>query len=145
MHRTRYAIALLAILLVSSTQDALAADYTNALILNQANAVSGGKYLSPGKTDDVFGRIEGNGQNWLQFLVAKTDAGKNTLDLRGYQIDWSYNKDNANTSFGSGVITFSNDPVWQNVPLGTAITINEYKQAWYLINTPDNITNPDGD
>ena len=118
-------------------------DDANALILNQANAVSGGKYLKPDETDASLGRLEGNGQNWLQFLVAKTDAGKNTLDLQGYEIDWSYKKDA--TDFGSGTIKFSNDPVWQNVPLGTAITINEDREAWYLINTPDSTTNPNGD
>ena len=120
------------------------ADTTDALIMNQANAVSGGKYLQPGKTDDTFGRVEGNGQNWMQLLVSKTDPGKNTLNLQGYQIDWSYNKDAQD--YGSGTITFSNDPVWSQVPLGTAITINEAKQAWYLINTPDSSTgNKNGD
>ncbi len=115
----------------------------DALILNQANAVSGGQYLKPNETDSSLGRVEGNGQNWLQFLVTKTDAGKNTLDLQGYEIDWSYKKDA--TDYGSGTIQFSNDPVWQSVPLGTAITINEDKEAWYLINTPDSTTNPNGD
>ncbi len=133
-------ISLLAPLAARST-----ADTVDALIMNQANAVSGSKYLQPGKTDESLGRVEGNGQNWMQLLVTKTDPGKNTLDLQGYQIDWSYNKSDG-TSSGSGVITFSNDPVWQNVPLGTAITINEAQQAWYLIDTPDSSTgNPDGD
>ncbi|HVU89954.1 MAG TPA: dockerin type I domain-containing protein [Pirellulales bacterium] len=130
--------------LFASIASYAAADTTDALILNQANAVSGSKYLSAGKTDNSFGRVEGNGQNWMQLLVTKTDPGKNTLNLQGYQIDWSYNKDAQD--FGSGVITFSNDPVWQSVPMGTAITINESQQAWYLINTPDSSTgNPDGD
>ncbi|HEY4309597.1 MAG TPA: dockerin type I domain-containing protein [Pirellulales bacterium] len=129
-------------LLLSAARVAIADD-TDALILNQGNAVSGGKYLQPGKTDAVFGRVEGNGQNWMQLLVTKTDPGKNTIDLQGYQVDWSYNKDAAD--YGSGTITFSNDPAWGSVPLGTAITINEAQSAWYLINTPDSTTNPNGD
>jgi hypothetical protein len=136
-------IAVISALSASFTTFALA-DTTDALLLNQANAVSGGKYLKSGKTDASWGRVEGNGQNWMQLLVSKTDPGKNTLNLQGYQIDWAYSKDSQN--FGSGVITFSNDPVWQQVPLGTAITVNESQQAWYLINTPDISTgNPDGD
>ena len=115
----------------------------NALILNQANAVSGAQYLKSDETDSSLGRVEGNGQNWLQFLVTKTDPGKNTLDLQGYEIDWSYKKDA--TDFGTGTIKFSNDPVWQNVPLGTAITVNEDREAWYLINTPAFPANPNGD
>ncbi len=120
------------------------ADNTDALILNQANTVSGSSYLGLNKTDTTFGRVEGNGQNWLQFLTTKTDPGKNTLDLQGYQIDWSYSKSDG-TSSGSGTMTFSNDPLWAAVPLGTAITVNEYQQAWYLINTPPAPGNPDGD
>lgn len=136
-------IAVISASVVSFTRYAKA-DSVDSLILNQANAVSGGKYLSPGKTDASFGRLEGNGQNWMQLLVTKTDPNKNTLNLQGYQIDWSYAKDGQN--FGSGVITFSNDSVWSQVPLGTAITINESQQAWYLINTPDVSTgNKDGD
>ena len=131
------------VLWFSATSHLVVADSTDALILNQGNAVSGGKYLQSGKTDETFGRIEGNGQNWMQLLVSKTDPGKNTLNLQGYQIDWSYSKDAAD--YGSGTITFSNDPVWASVPLGTAITINEAQSAWYLIDTPDSTTNPDGD
>lgn len=119
------------------------ADSTNALILNQANAVSGSKYLD-GTSDTTLGRIEGNGQNWLQFLTTKTDPGKNTINLQGYEIDWSYSKTDG-TSSGSGSITFTNDPLWSAVPLGAAITINEYQQAWYLINTPDYPGNANGD
>ena len=116
----------------------------NALILNEANAVSGdSKYLGGGKSDPTLGRLEGNGQNWLEFIVAGADAGKHTLDLRGFTIDWQYSKD-AN-SFGNGTITFSQDPLWAAVPQGTMITLNEWKQAWYLIDTPPGPANSHGD
>ena len=115
----------------------------NSLVVNQFNAVSGDKYLDSGQSDPQLGRVEGNGQNWLQLLTTKTDPGKNTIDLQGYQIDWSYDKDASD--YGSGVMTFSNDPVWAAVPLGTAITINEDKEVWYLNQTPPNPPNPDGD
>jgi len=128
----------------ASFSSAAVADTTNALIMNQFNAVSGGSYLDSGKFDTQLGRVEGNGQNWLQLLTTKADPGKNTLNLQGYEIDWSYNKSDG-TSSGSGVIKFSNDPVWSNVPLGTAITINEYQKVWYLNDTPPNPPNVDGD
>ncbi len=76
----------------------------------------------------------------MQLLTTKTDPGRNTLNLQGYEIDWSYHKDSQ--SFGSGVVRFSNDPTWAAVPLGTAITINEWQKAWYLKNTPSRL--PDG-
>lgn len=114
-----------------------------SLLLNEANTVSGGKYLESGKSDPTLGRLEGNGQNWMNFVVAGNDAGKHTLDLRGWEVDWSYNKDG--TSMGSGTMTFSQDPTWAAVPQGTMITVNEYQKAWYLVNTPPAPGNPDGD
>jgi Dockerin type I domain len=138
-------LACTAMMVASGALDDVAtADDTNALIMNQYNAVSGSVYLKNGKSDGELGRVEGNGQNWLQFLTTKADPGKNTLDLQGYQIDWSYDKGDG-TSSGSGSITFSNDPVWAAVPMGTAINITEDQQVWYLNNTPPNPPNPDGD
>ena len=116
----------------------------NSLILNEANAVSGdSKYLGGGKSDPALGRLEGNGQNWLEFIVAGADAGKHTLDLRGFTIDWQYSKDAG--SFGSGTITFSQDPIWAAVPQGTMVTVNEWQKAWYLIDTPPGPANSHGD
>ena len=117
----------------------------NSLILNEANTVSGGKYLGSGKSDPTLGRVQGNGQNWLEFLVTTTDPGKNTLDLRGYDFHWNYDKGDG-TSSGSGDMVFSQDPIWASVPLGTMIVVNEFQSAWYLNNTPDlDSGNPDGD
>jgi hypothetical protein len=115
----------------------------NSLILNEGNAVNGAKFLSNGATDATLGRLEGNGQNWLEFLVVQGDdlgggAFANTLDLRGWTINWSYDKqDPANPNqFGSGVIQFTNEPLWAAMPRGTMLSVSEWKQAWYLINTP---------
>lgn len=108
----------------------------NSLILNEANTVSGGKFLDNGNKDTAFGRVEGNGQNWLEFLVVQGDevtggGFKNTLDLRGWTLNWSFDKDNAHTSYGAGTIQFTQDPLWAAVPRGTMITISEWKDAWY--------------
>ena len=113
----------------------------NSLILNETNTVSGSKFLDKGHPDTAFGRVEGNGQNWFEFLAVQGDplpggGFKNTLDVRGWTIDWSYNKDNANVQYGSGTITFSQDPLWATVPRGTMLTVSEWQDAWYLTNTP---------
>jgi hypothetical protein len=114
---------------------------TNSLIMNEVNTVSGEDFIDKGRSDAALGRVEGNGQNWWELLVVASDPGKNTLDLRGWKIDWSYHKlpsvmgpDNLN-DFGSGVITFSSDPLWAAVPRGTLLTISEWKDVWYEANS----------
>jgi hypothetical protein len=43
-------------------------------------------------------------------------------------------------------MTFSQDSLWSAVPLGATIVVNEFREAWYLTNTPDELSgNPDGD
>lgn len=131
-------------LLLGTLIPAVAQAVPQTLIMNEANAVSGGDYLGGGRSDPALGRVQGNGQNWFEFLVAGADAGKNTLDLRGYKVEWSYNKGDG--SLGSGVMTFSQDSLWSNVPRGTLIMVNEFQKAWYLTNTPDfDSGNPNGD
>ena len=130
-------------LFLDLSADAQAAS-PGSLLLNAANTISGGQYLEKGKSDATLGRVQGNGQNWLTFIVAGNDTGSRTLDLRGWEMDWSYHKSD-NTSFGSGVMQFSEDPIWSAVPQGTLITINEYQKAWYLVNTPPAPGNPNGD
>jgi len=124
------------------------------LILNEANAVTGESYLGGAKSDTTLGRLQGNGQNWLEFLVVGNDPGKNTLDLRGWKLDWAYqDADLADVDkHGNGVMTFSNDPLWAAVPRGTMITMSEWKEAYYLTNTPayddpvgGELENPNGD
>lgn len=119
----------------------------NSLILNEANTISGDNYLdaskSPTRSDRTFGRVQGNGQNWLEFMdVQGDDVGsgqfKNTLDLRGWKLNWSYDKNDptAPNNYGAGVIQFSNDPAWAAIPRGTILTISEWQDAWYS-KTPD--------
>ncbi len=117
----------------------------NAVIMNEANAVSGGNYLGGGRFDPVLGRVQGNGQNWFELLIGRSDAGKKSLDVRGWKIEWSYDKQDG-LNYGNGTITFSNDALWSGVPQGAMVTVNEWKEAWYLTNTPDfDSGNPDGD
>ena len=110
----------------------------NSLMLNEANAVSGSKFLESNKFDTNLGRVQGNGQNWLEFLVVQGDelggeAFSKTLDLRGWKLDWAYDKKDPlePNRYGSGTIQFSNDPLWTAMPVGTMLTINEWQKVWY--------------
>ena len=101
----------------------------NDLVINEYNSVSGSNYLggiNSDKTDSVFGRLEGNGQNWMEFLVVKDH-----LDLRGYKMEWSYNQDFLGIKAGSGALTFTQEPLWSDLRQGTIITISEWQEAWY--------------
>src|SRR5262245_19510400 len=73
----------------------------NSLALNEVNLVSSGSFLDQthipprNRSDATFGRVDGNGQNWMEFLVVQGDelgggAFANTLDIRGWKIAWSY-------------------------------------------------------
>lgn len=69
----------------------------NALMLNLANTVSNDGFLDKGRADPTLGRLEGNGQNWFELMVVQGDdlgGGQfsNTLDLRGWKLDWVYDK-----------------------------------------------------
>jgi hypothetical protein len=116
-------------------------------ILNEANSVNGDEFIDKGRSDPFFatatggfGRLEGHGQNWFEFLVVEGDelpggGYGNTLDLRGWTVDWEYNKVDLDVGespqFGSGTMTFTNDPLWAAVPKGTLLTVSEWQKVWY--------------
>ena len=99
------------------------------LLINEYNSVSGSDYLggvNANKVDSVFGRLQGNGQNWLEFVVVQDH-----LDLRGYKVDWFYDQNFLGQKTGTGEMIFSQDPLWSNVRQGTVITVTEWQEAWY--------------
>jgi hypothetical protein len=123
-------------MLISSPASAVV---PNSVLLNEANTVSSGDFLEDDKVDPVLGRLQGNGQNWIELIVVQGDelgggSFKNTVDMRGWKLEWSYFA--APDKQGSGVVTFSNDALWGAVPRGTALTITEWQKSWYLTNTP---------
>jgi hypothetical protein len=107
-------------LLLAMSQPADAAE----LILNEYNAVSSTNYLgggdafadaqgvAPGPADPAFGRVPGNGGDWLE-LVVVADG----LDIRNWALEiWV-----------SGVLdtrlAFTSHPLWSNLAAGTIITV----------------------
>ncbi|WP_442483112.1 dockerin type I repeat-containing protein [Aeoliella sp. SH292] len=138
-----------ACLLSNSAAETMAAA-PNAFILNEANAISGERFIDKGRGDPYFsspassvGRVQGHGQNWFEFLVVQGDelpggGFSKGLDLRGWTLEWSYDKNDPldPNQFGQGTIQFTNDPLWQAVPVGTLLTVTEWKDAWYLNDSP---------
>lgn len=130
-------------------------------ILNEANSISGGQFIDKGRGDSYFalltqgqvdpndqgyGRLEGHGQNWFEFLVVEGDdlplpggGFSNTLDLRGWSVHWKYEKQDLDPGegpqFGEGTITFTDDPLWAAVPKGTLLTVSEWQKVWYQTDT----------
>ena len=97
------------------------------LILNEFNAVSAGGFLNGGTatvdgdgnstnppSDTYFGRIAGNGGDWIELVVVADH-----LDIRGWMFD-----------ICEGVVcndqlVFSNDAVWSDLRAGTIVTVAE--------------------
>jgi hypothetical protein len=128
MKRTLWALCLLA-----TSPSALA-----GLMLNEMNAVGSTRWLganTPGGStaaDATFGRVQGNGGNWIE-LVVTTDH----LDVRDWELRWYENDAAANGSAvwdptrtvvgqdAQGVIKFSSDAFWSDLRQGTILTITE--------------------
>lgn len=108
------------------------------LIVNEYNAVGSTRWLDSntagGSTasDTTFGRVQGNGGNWIE-LVVTTD----NLDVRNWELWWYENDAAANGSAiwddtrtlagvdAQGKIIFSNHDFWSNLRQGTILTITE--------------------
>lgn len=89
---------------------------SRSLILNEWNCVGDSKQLDG--SDSYFGRIDGNGRNWIELVVVEDG-----LDITGWTLPW------LNGDPSSGSITFSDDEVWEELRAGTIITIQEYESG----------------
>ena len=111
------------------------------LVMNEYNAVGSTKFLNGGTAtadatggsagDLTFGRVVGNQNNWIEFVVTQDH-----LDIRGWKLRWAENlkfaSNGANLWYGDGmvnqgIITFSNDARWSNLRVGTILTVIEFK------------------
>ncbi|MAT81232.1 MAG: hypothetical protein CMJ29_06250 [Phycisphaerae bacterium] len=149
---------------VASTMIATASTYGLAsncgIVLTEYNAVGSDKWLAnpngsayegPGgenavdpvtgevvdNADTYFGRVQGNGGDWFEFVITVDN-----LDVRGWQIYWAeldetdangvdYFWDGIGSGYGvdasipHGIITFSESAAWSNLRAGTVLTISE--------------------
>ena len=113
------------------------------LVMNEYGAVGSTKFLNGGTAtadatggvaeDYTFGRVVGNGNNWIE-LVVTTDH----LDIRGWKLRWAENLKFTSTGqnlwygdglVNQGIITFSNDARWSNLRAGTILTVIEFDKA----------------
>lgn len=101
-----------------------------SVILNEYNAVAAANFLNGGtaltdddggalSADDFFGRVAGNGGQWVEFVVVG-DGGAGVLDMRGWKVQ-------IGTDAGSGFVprntlTLSAHNDWRAVPSGTLLT-----------------------
>jgi hypothetical protein len=159
---TRAAVAAASVLAIPAAALA-AAD----IILNEYNAVGSQKWLGNDNStacngpagancatngDTYFGRIQGNGGNWVEFVVTVDN-----LDMRGWQIRWAEVENNATNGqdlwYGSvfpgasnpggveqGILTLSNHPFWANLRAGTIVTFSELDGSTPVGGRPTDLT-----
>jgi hypothetical protein len=97
------------------------------LILNEFNAVSGSGFLNGGTatvdgdgnstnppSDTHFGRIAGNGGDWLELVVIADH-----LDIRGWMLEI------CEGAVCDDLLVFSNHAVWSDLRAGTILTVAE--------------------
>jgi len=99
------------------------------LVLNEYNAVSGAGWLNGGTagadedggaaSDSFFGRVQGNGGNWIELVVQQDGA-----DIRGWTIEWQEVSDGT-----SGSIRLADNVALAGLEAGTIITIIEDSTA----------------
>ncbi len=108
-----------------------------SVILNEYNAVSSTNFLNggslstdddggPASADEYFGRVLGNGGQWVEFVVLG-DGGVGTLDMRGWTIEIG-----TNSGYGYGArntLVLSNHADWQAVPSGSILTFIDKNTA----------------
>jgi len=97
------------------------------LIVNEFNAVSGSNYLNGGDAttdedgnsidppaDPYFGRVAGNGGDWIEFVVVGDH-----VDIRGWQLVI------CEGAVCNDLLVFTNDVVWSDLRAGTVLTVAE--------------------
>lgn len=96
---------------------------SSPIILNEYNAVdpdeflNGGGAADPGAASDpFFGRIEGNGGAWLEFVVTEN------LDLRAWTLEIESDESLRR-------LKFSEHPALAALPAGTILTLTESKET----------------
>jgi len=107
---------------------------TSPILLNEYNAVGTDTFLrggtatadedgvSPGPVDSHFGRVAGNGCQWVEFAIVGNGSPGSTTDMRGWTIDIL-------GSTGTRSIKLSQDAYWSDVISGTLLTFTAENSA----------------
>lgn len=88
------------------------------VFLNEYNGVSPSNFLDGSASDSFWGRVQGNGGDWFELVVATDHA-----DLRGWQLRLS--EDTGGAGQVLQTLTLTNDPFWADVRAGTILTVSE--------------------
>jgi hypothetical protein len=91
--------------------------------LNGGSAAANGDGSTPGAVDTRFGRVAGNGGDWVEFVVTGNGSA-GTTDLRGWTIEID---EGAGTGYFAAKvkIKLSSASFWAAVPNGTILTFTE--------------------
>lgn len=97
---------------------------TSPIILNEYNAVGPQSTLDGialgdvgAPTDTYFGQIEGNGGEWIEFVLAGSD-GEASMDIRGVRIEIT-------SDDSTRVLKLSQSIALSEIPVGTILTFSE--------------------
>lgn len=93
-------------------------DSSVPLILNEYNAVKSSELLADNAHDAAFGRVAGNGGDWIELLVTKDG-----LDVRGWSVAVFDREDGPLEA--TDTFTFTDNAVLSDLSAGTIITIAE--------------------
>lgn len=101
---------------------------SSPIILNEFNAVDPDRFLGgtpavgePASADTFFGRVLGNGGDWIEFVVTG-DGGPGLIDASGWTIEIGPVDGGVFTPFNTAVLTEA--PFWKDLPSGTILTLS---------------------
>ena len=80
----------------------------------------------PCKQDVVFGRVQGNGGNWIELVVTQ-----NHVDIRRWKLHWTEDRpdDPPEVPPDEGTLMLTEDSLWTDLRAGTIITFTESDAA----------------
>lgn len=101
-----------------------------SVVLNEYNAVAAANFLNGGTAladddggdlpaDDFFGRVAGNGGQWVEFVVVG-EGGSGVVDMRGWKVE--IGTDAGRGFVARNTLTLSAHNDWRAVPAGTLLT-----------------------
>ncbi len=101
---------------------------SSPIILNEFNAVDDDEFLGgepdvgeTGSEDSFFGRVLGNGGNWVEFVITG-DGGPSLVNASGWTIEIGSVEEGVFTP--SYTRSLNDDPFWKDLPSGTILTFS---------------------